>query len=873
MDTEYLSRLRKPSLPDHLSNLFNRKPSPLVHPPITLTSFSNVLLIDASVTDSQLFYDSVNADTFPILYSSSSLKSDLIAVLQRLSFQRLGIVFIQNTFVENQSFFSNTEFFNSFKHIDFLACNTLQDPRWVNFYATLTPVIGASNDKTGNLKYGGDWVMESTSEDIESVYFTENIEYYKYLLDTAYTTLIQGMTYPTGIAISGDSMFVTNSGNDTISKVTNLTGVLSIDYNWANGFSNPTGIAISGDSMFVTNIGNGQISKLTNLSGIPSIDHNWANGFSELRGIAIIGDTIYVTNGNSISKITDLSQNPPSITYDWANGFSGLRGITISGDSMFVTNYKRISKLTNLSQNPPSINYQWATGFTDPTDIAISGDSMFVINYINGQISKLTNLSQNPPSIDYQWATGFSNRPYGIAISGDSMFVTNFGNGQISKLTNLSQNPPSITYNCIFQLNSPLGMTISGDSMFVTNGGNGTISKVTNLTGVLSIKYDWATGFINPFSIAMSGNSMYVTNGNSISKLTNLSQNPPSIMYDWATGFTDPTDIAISGDSMYVTNNNGQISKLTNLSQNPPSIDYQWATDFSGPIGIVISGDSMFVTNYINDQISKLTNLSQNPPSITYDWATDFSGPVRMVINGDSMYVTNGGNGTISKITNLSTNPPSIDYGWATLPVAPSFCIVISGDYLYVAPLDNSLLRFDLPDEPDPPVSNICFPAGTPVLTDQGIVPIECIHPNLHTIQRQRIVDITKTVSTDSHLVEFKTHSLEYNYPRQTTRMSLKHKLYYHGKLCEAKTLLYLKQVSLVKYNGEILYNVLLDTHSTMNINGLICETLHPDNLIAKLYTNKCKLSVEKRDEVVRCLKECYEKKDYKGYETIALFC
>jgi hypothetical protein len=103
--------------------------------------------------------------------------------------------------------------------------------------------------------------------------------------------------------------------------------------------------------------------------------------------------------------------------------------------------------------------------------------------------------------------------------------------------------------------------------------------------------------------------------------------------------------------------------------------------------------------------------------------------------------------------------------------------------------------------------------------------------------------------------------------------MTLKHKLYYRGTLREAKSFLHFNDVALVKYNGEILYNVLLDTYSKMKINNLICETLHPDNLIAKLYTKKCKLSDAKRDEVVELLKECFVKKDYKQYERIAQLC
>jgi hypothetical protein len=45
-----------------------------------------------------------------------------------------------------------------------------------------------------------------------------------------------------------------------------------------------------------------------------------------------------------------------------------------------------------------------------------------------------------------------------------------------------------------------------------------------------------------------------------------------------------------------------------------------------------------------------------------------------------------------------------------------------------------------------------------------------------------------------------------------------------------------------IKYNGERLYNVLMESHDKMMINNLICETLHPSNIMAKLcrgkYTN-----------------------------------
>lgn len=169
---------------------------------------------------------------------------------------------------------------------------------------------------------------------------------------------------------------------------------------------------------------------------------------------------------------------------------------------------------------------------------------------------------------------------------------------------------------------------------------------------------------------------------------------------------------------------------------------------------------------------------------------------------------------------------------------------------------------------------NICFPAGTPIQTDQGIVAIEKIDSDIHTIRNKKIVDITKTITADKYLVGFKKNALGLNYPSNHTLMSQNHKVYYQGKMREAKTFIgKIEKVIKVKYTGEILYNVLMEEYSQMRVNNLICETLHPDNIIAKLYTKKCKYPEETRDKIVVLLTECIQKKDYKTYNKIVQRC
>ena len=161
---------------------------------------TKVLLIDYFVKDTSVLIESSNDTTLPILYSYLSSKIELLDELRKrfVSFERLGLLFTQgnaNLFLDKKHFFvqENIDFmiqmikeFN-IKHVDFLACETLSYPVWTKYYDLLQEeteiILGASSNKTGNLKIVSDWVMENTEEDVELVYFTTNVQLYKYLLD------------------------------------------------------------------------------------------------------------------------------------------------------------------------------------------------------------------------------------------------------------------------------------------------------------------------------------------------------------------------------------------------------------------------------------------------------------------------------------------------------------------------------------------------------------------------------------------------------------------------------------------------------------------------------------------------------------------
>jgi hypothetical protein len=138
------------------------------------------------------------------------------------------------------------------------------------------------------------------------------------------------------------------------------------------------------------------------------------------------------------------------------------------------------------------------------------------------------------------------------------------------------------------------------------------------------------------------------------------------------------------------------------------------------------------------------------------------------------------------------------------------------------------------------PQSNICFTEGTIIQTDQGEIPIELIsHTN--TINNLKVMEVTKTTSFDDYLICIEKDCLDKNYPNQKTIVSQNHKILFKEQLTKAKDL---PNTTKISYNGEILYNILLEQNHFMIANNLICETLDVDNVIAHLYKSPNKIKI-----------------------------
>jgi uncharacterized delta-60 repeat protein len=177
----------------------------------------------------------------------------------------------------------------------------------------------------------------------------------------------------------------------------------------------------------------------------------------------------------------------------------------------------------------------------------------------------------------------------------------------------------------------------------------------------------------------------------------------------------------------------------------------------------------------------------------------------------------------------------------------------ISGDVEFILA---RYLSVQTPPSPIPTaIVPICFPAGTPVTTDQGNIPIELINPEINTIMNKKIIAITQTITFDNNIVCFEKNALGYNMPNKKTHISKYHCIKWNDKLIEAyKFVGRLRGVHYEKYNGELLYNILMEKHYIIKINNMNVETLNPKNVVAHLYTNN--YTYEERKNIILKMNE-----------------
>ena len=345
----------------------------------------NLLLIDSEIPGLDIFMKSCNSNTKCIVYHTKLVSFELlykkIISLGQLRYNNLGFVFVNDDrsnklFIDNRPFITYNEQIQitenttssfikhlvkrySIKTIDFLACNLLSDVLWKKYFDFIklqnNIKVRASDDRTGNLSSGGDWILETTGENVEKIYFNSNIQYWNYLLDSGQSS------YSTYI-------ITTDNSNNLYACGRNNQGQLGIgDTSTRDVFINPTinifgkkVISVVGGNEFAILITNDVSNNLyacgRNNAGQLGLGDNTSRSTFQNVTTNISGKKIInISTGleHSLILTDDISNN----LYSCGRNNEGQLGI---GNNTNQTTFQNVT--TNISNK--QITYIYASGYS-----------------------------------------------------------------------------------------------------------------------------------------------------------------------------------------------------------------------------------------------------------------------------------------------------------------------------------------------------------------------------------------------------------------------------------------------------------------------------------------------------------------------------
>ena len=364
---------------------------------------------------------------------------------------------------------------------------------------------------------------------------------------------------PIGVAFdsSTNSVWVVNSGGNTVTKLTAATGALVGTYTVGNA---PRDVAFdsSTNSVWVTNTGGGSgntVTKLTAATG--ALVGTYTVGTGPF-GVAFDSSTnsVWVANngsgsGNTVTKLTAATGALVG-TYTVGTGPFGV-AFDSSTNSVWVANNGSGSgnTVTKLTAATGALVGTYTVG-TGPFGVAFdsSTNSVWVANNGSGSGNTVTKLTAATGALVGTYTVGTGPRDIAFDSSTNSVWVVNNGGNTVTKLT-AATGALVGTYTVG---TGPIDVAFDSttNSVWVVNNGDDTVTKLTAATGALVGTY--AVG-VSPISVAFdsSTNSVWVVNnvGETVSKVDAVGATVVCVRTDAAS--TAITDINGAGGTSCLT--------------------------------------------------------------------------------------------------------------------------------------------------------------------------------------------------------------------------------------------------------------------------------------------------------------------------------
>ena len=274
---------------------------------------------------------------------------------------------------------------------------------------------------------------------------------------------------PTAVAAGFGSAWVTNSSEDSVSRIDRRTKTpVPIPVG-----ASPAGVAVGAGSVWVANSGDDTVTRIDPTTGRQTTIDVRAGP----TGLVTAFGSVWVTNALDAS-VTEIDPDTNTVVEVVPVG-AGPTGIAAGAGYLWVTNQgdgtvTRFDPDTHQKDSPITVG-------EGPVGIAVSRDAAWVTNNLDGSLYRIDveDLAVEARTLDKDGGA------YGIAARGGDVWVSNQHAGTLMRVTagtfRLSTTVPL--------RGAPLGLAYVGKDLWFTNAAGG---SAVHRGGVLTMVAEWA---------------------------------------------------------------------------------------------------------------------------------------------------------------------------------------------------------------------------------------------------------------------------------------------------------------------------------------------------------------------------------------------
>jgi YVTN family beta-propeller protein len=266
---------------------------------------------------------------------------------------------------------------------------------------------------------------------------------------------------PLAVDASGGQVWVTNSGDGTVSRIDAATGNAGRSFRVGE---RPAGVAIGAGSVWVADSGSGLVSRIDPESGAVRREIFVGNRPSAIRfGL----DGVWVANVND-GTVSRINPNTGVVDHSPIRVGSRPSGIAISAHSVWVAN-SADGTVSRIAASGDVVEAGIRVG-NRPRGVGAGSDYVWVANELDGSISRIE---------PFRGATAgdpirVGSMPAQVAVGAGAVWVANEGDGTVSRI-----DPGSGEVTDTVEVgDAPRGVAIGDGSVWVANSGDDTVSRI-----------------------------------------------------------------------------------------------------------------------------------------------------------------------------------------------------------------------------------------------------------------------------------------------------------------------------------------------------------------------------------------------------------